>query len=57
MGYRSFPLCLALLFLVFYASPVAAFGAGNIGQQQICQRPEIYVADTTLSFNIEDRRA
>lgn len=35
MTYPHSTLCLTLLaFLAFYASPVAAFGAGNIGKQQ-----------------------
>ena len=34
MAHPSFPLYLALLAcLAFYASPVAAFGAGNIGMR------------------------
>lgn len=57
MACRPSTLCLALLaFLAFYASPVAAFGAGNIGQQQGPQY-EAYLIDTEVSFNIKDRGA
>ena len=36
MAHPSFPLYLALLAcLAFYASPVAAFGAGNIGKRYL----------------------
>ena len=45
MAYRSSTLCLALFaFLAFYASPVAAFGAGNIGKRW-CQCHVAYLTD------------
>ena len=57
MTYPSSTLYLALFaFLAFYASPVAAFGAGNIGKQR-SQRVVAGLADARLSFNIKDRRA